>query len=178
MYGETIWPGTSPRQTESNWIWGIKSGTRLTRWGGWVGRQSPSCRTKWSEWDNACQCFLLYILICISLINPQGWYLQFRWNVNRFVNSIYNNKEAGYQQRGRLIIKRPLLSGLTQCVGMHRTGVQSYSPACKISKLQTNRHTSSEQIQACRPTGVKNYMLADVFFFSFCLSFLFFILFF
>ena len=59
----------------------LKSGTRLTRWGGWVGRQSPLCRTKWSEWDNACQCFLLSILICISLINPQGWYLQFRWNV-------------------------------------------------------------------------------------------------
>ena len=37
-----------------------------------VGRQSPSCPTKWSEWDNVCQCFLLYILICISLINPQG----------------------------------------------------------------------------------------------------------
>ena len=25
---------------------------------------------------------ILYILICISLINPQGWYLQFKWNVN------------------------------------------------------------------------------------------------
>ena len=31
----------------------------------------------------------------------------------------------------------------------------------QISKLQT---TSSEQKQACRPTGVKNYMLAEVFF--------------
>ena len=50
-----------------------------------MGRQSPSCRTKWSEWDNACHCFLLYILICISLINPQGWYLQFRWNVNSII---------------------------------------------------------------------------------------------
>ena len=47
---------------------------RLTRWGGWVGRQAPSCRIKLSKWDNACQCFLLYILICTSLINPQGWY--------------------------------------------------------------------------------------------------------
>ena len=42
----------------------------------------PSRRTKWSERDNTCQCFLLYIPICISSINPQGWYLQFRWNVN------------------------------------------------------------------------------------------------
>ena len=31
----------------------------------------------------------------------------------------------------------------------------------QISKLQT---TSSEQKQACRPTGAKNYMLAEVFF--------------
>ena len=31
----------------------------------------------------------------------------------------------------------------------------------QISKLQT---TSSEQKQACRPTGVNNYMLAEVFF--------------
>ena len=36
-----------------------------------MGCQSPSCRTKWSEWNNACQCFLLYILICISLTNPR-----------------------------------------------------------------------------------------------------------
>ena len=35
-------------------------------------------------------------------------------------------------------------------------------PRIQISKLQTYRHTlSSEQIQACRPAGVKNYMLAD-----------------
>ena len=24
----------------------LKSGTRLTRWGGWVGRQSPLCQAK------------------------------------------------------------------------------------------------------------------------------------
>ena len=36
-------------------------------------------------------------------------------------------------------------------------------PRMQISKLQT---TSSEQKQACRPTGVKNYMLAE-FLFSF-----------
>ena len=47
-------------------------------------------------------------------------------------------------------------------------------PRMQISKLQTYRHTSSEQIQACRPAGVKNYMLADVFmcFFSSFFSFL------
>ena len=27
------------------------------------------------------QYFLSYILICISLINPWGWYLRFKWNV-------------------------------------------------------------------------------------------------
>ena len=80
-YGESIWPGTSPRQTELNtWI-GYLEPDLLAGEGGWVANRS-SWRTKWSEWDNACQCFLLYILICISLINPQGWYLQFRWNVN------------------------------------------------------------------------------------------------
>ena len=46
----------------------------------------PSCRSKWSEGEEACQCFLLYILFCISLINPKGWYLQFRWNVNSVKN--------------------------------------------------------------------------------------------
>ena len=25
---------------------------------------------------------IIYVLICISLINPQGWYLQFKWHVN------------------------------------------------------------------------------------------------
>ena len=41
-------------------------------------------------------------------------------------------------------------------------------PRMQISKLQTYRHTlSSEQIQACRPAGVKNYMLADAFYFFF-----------
>ena len=54
-------------------------------------------------------------------------------------------------------------------------------PRMQISKLQTNRHTSSEQIQACRPTGVKNYMHGDVFhflsfFLSIFVSFLFFFL--
>ena len=52
----------------------------------------------------------------------------------------------------------------------------------QIWKLQTYRHTSSEKIQACRPTGVKNYMLTDVFvffsiFLSFFVSFLFFFFF-
>ena len=41
---------------------------------GWVANR-PSCRSKWSEGEEACQCFLLYILTCIKLINPQGWYL-------------------------------------------------------------------------------------------------------
>ena len=72
---------------KTDWIEDMNrwSGTLITRWGGWVGRQSPSCRTKWSEWDHACQCFLLYILICISLINSQGWYLLFRWDVNSII---------------------------------------------------------------------------------------------
>ena len=48
----------------------------------------PWCRTKWSEWDEACRCFILYILICISLTNRQGWYLQFRWNVNSYLFKI------------------------------------------------------------------------------------------
>ena len=39
--------------------------------GGWVANR-PSCRTKRSEREEACQCFLLYILTCITLINPQG----------------------------------------------------------------------------------------------------------
>ena len=42
--------------------------------GGWVANR-PSCRSKWSEGEEACQCFLLYILTCIKLIIPQGWYL-------------------------------------------------------------------------------------------------------
>ena len=62
---------------------------------------------------------------------------------------IYKNKE----HNGRLVDQETIV---TQCVGMHRTGVQSYNPANK----QTYFHTSSEQIQACRPTG-------DVFFFNF-----------
>ena len=71
-YGESIWPGTSPRQTELNtWIGNLEPDF-LAGEGGWVAANRPSCRTKWSEWDDACQCFLLYILICISLINPQG----------------------------------------------------------------------------------------------------------
>ena len=40
-------------------------------------------------------------------------------------------------------------------------------PRVQISKLQTYGHTSRQRIQACRPTGMKNYMLADVFFFLF-----------
>ena len=83
-YGESIWPRTSSRQTEFNtWIGNLEPDL-LAREGGWR-RQSSSCRAKWSKWDNACQCFLLYMLICLSLINPQGWYLQFRWNVNSFL---------------------------------------------------------------------------------------------
>ena len=51
-----------------------------------MGRQSPSCGTKWSEWNKACQFFLIYILFCISLVDPKGWYLQFRWHVNSVKN--------------------------------------------------------------------------------------------
>ena len=66
----------------SRWIiTGLVGGHRVSRVLLIVAKSS-SCPTRWSEWDNACHCFLLYILICISSINPQGWYLQFRWNVD------------------------------------------------------------------------------------------------
>ena len=83
-YGESIWPGTSPRQTELN-VRNLEPDL-LAQEGGWVAKR-PSCRTQWSESDKACQCFLFNILICISLINPQGWFLQFRWNVNSLLHS-------------------------------------------------------------------------------------------
>ena len=70
-YGESIWPGTSPRQTELNTLIGNQEPDILAGESGSVAANRPSCRTKWSEWNNACQCFLLYILICISLIHPQ-----------------------------------------------------------------------------------------------------------
>ena len=45
-------------------------------------------------------------------------------------------------------------------------------PRMQISKLQAYRPTlSSEQIQDGRPAGVKNYMLADAFYFLFFFSF-------
>ena len=73
-YGESIWPGTSPRQTPPNRIYIGNLESDLLAGEGWVANR-PSCRSKWSEGEEACQCFLLYILTCIKLINPQGLYL-------------------------------------------------------------------------------------------------------
>ena len=125
---------------------------------GRVGRSPIIFVTDKVKWmgHSACQCFLSYILICISLISPQGWYLQFRWNVNRLVNSSYNNKE----HNSRLIIKRPLLSGLTRCVGMHRTSVQY-----KLTATQAANKYKLVALQAWKTTCL------PTFFFSFCLSF-------
>ena len=92
---------------------------------------------------------------------------------------IYNNEE----HNGRLIDRETIVVR-TYPVRWNAPNRRAVvQPRMQISKLQTYRHTSSEKIQACRPTGVKNYMLADVFFFflfssSFFVSFLFFFLFF
>ena len=77
---------------------------------------------------------------------------------------IYNNKE----HNGRLIDQETIVVR-TYPVRWNAPNRRAVvQPRMQISKLQT---TSSEQKQACRPTGVKNYMLAKVcFFFSFFLS--------
>ena len=83
---------------------------------------------------------------------------------------IYNNKE----HNGRLIHRE---NNIVRTYPVRRNEPNRrgavVQPRMQISKLQT---TSSEQKQACRPTVVKNYMLAEVFsfFLFFFVSFLFF----
>ena len=83
---------------------------------------------------------------------------------------IYNNEE----HNGRLIDRETIVVR-TYPVRWNAPNRRAVvQPRMQISKLQT---TSSEQKQACRPTGVNNYMLAEVFFcffFPFFFSFLFF----
>ena len=80
----------------------------------------------------------------------------------------YNNKE----HNGRLIDQETIVVRTYPVRWNAPNRCAVLQPRMQISKLQTNRHRSSEQIQACRPTGVKNYMLADLFYFlSFFLSF-------
>ena len=97
-YRESIWPGTSLRQTELNA--GNLEPDLLARKGGWLAKR-PSCRTQWSEWDKAYQCFLLYI--CLDFIQgactesldgqvqgattrpPHPWSL---WQVNHFPQAL------------------------------------------------------------------------------------------
>ena len=84
-YNKVWWVNLTWDKPKTDWIeyMNRQPGTRLTHWGGWVGRAPIAfVSDKVKLWDNACQCFLLCILICISLINPQGCYLQFRWHVN------------------------------------------------------------------------------------------------
>jgi len=98
-----------------------------------------------------------------------------------FVICIYNNKE----HNGRLIDQETIVVR-TYPVRWNAPNRRAVvQPRMQISKLQTYRHTlSSEQIQACRPAGVKNCMLADAFYFffflflSFFVCFLFFVSFF
>ena len=71
---------------------------------------------------------------------------------------IYNNNEYN----GRLIDQETIVVR-TYPVRWNAPNRRAVvQPRTQISKLRT---TSSEQKQACRPTGVKNYMLAKVFFF-------------
>ena len=78
---------------------------------------------------------------------------------------IYNNKE----HNGRLIDQETIVVR-TYPVRLNAPNRRAVvQPRMQISKLQTYRHTNSEQIQACRPAGVKNYKLADVFMFFFFL---------
>ena len=73
---------------------------------------------------------------------------------------IYNNKE----HNGRLIDQETIVVR-TYPVRWNAPNRRAVvQPRMQVSKLQTYRHTSSEQIQACPPAGVKNYMLADIFF--------------
>ena len=55
----------------------------------------PSCRTKWSEWDNACQCSII-ILICISLINPQESDI---WNDSDGTRILLSLKSLSWRQK-------------------------------------------------------------------------------
>ena len=76
---------------------------------------------------------------------------------------IYNNEE----HNGRLIDRETIVVR-TYPVRWNAPNRRAVvQPRMQISKLQTYGHTSSERMQACCPTGVKNYMLADVFFFFF-----------
>ena len=74
---------------------------------------------------------------------------------------IYNNKE----HNGRLIDQETIVVRTYPVRLNTPNGRAVVQPRMQISKLQTYRHTSSEQIQACRPAGVKNFMFAHVFFF-------------
>ena len=83
---------------------------------------------------------------------------------------IYNNKE----HNGRLIDHETIVVR-TYPVRWNAPKRRAFvEPRMQISKLQTYRHTSSEQIQAYSSTGVKNYTRLPTFFFffSFFLSFL------
>ena len=77
---------------------------------------------------------------------------------------IYNNKEHNCR-----LIDQETIVVRTYPVRWNAPNRRAVvQPRMQISKLQTYRHTlSSEQIQACRPAGVKNYMLADAFYFYF-----------
>ena len=84
---------------------------------------------------------------------------------------IYNNEE----HNGRLIDRETIVVR-TYPVRWNAPNRRAVvQPRMQISKLQT---TSSEQKQVCRPTGVKNYMLAEVFFSFFLSSFVSFLFFF
>ena len=76
---------------------------------------------------------------------------------------IYNNKE----HKSRLIDQETIVVRTYPVRWNAPNRGAVVQPREQISKLQTNRHTSSEQIQACRLTGVKNYMLTNVFFLFF-----------
>ena len=76
---------------------------------------------------------------------------------------IYNNKE----HNGRLIDHETIVVR-TYPVRWNAPKRRAFvEPRMQISKLQTYRHTSSEQIQAYSSTGVKNYTRLPTFFFFF-----------
>ena len=81
---------------------------------------------------------------------------------------IYNNKE----HNGRLIDHETIVVR-TYPVCWNAPKRRAFvEPRMQISKLQTYRHTSSEQIQAYSSTGVKNYTRLPTFFFFFLFSIL------
>ena len=61
-----------------------------------------------------------------------------------------------------------MLSGLTQCVGMHRTGVQSYSPACKFRNYKlTATHWAANKYKLVALQAWKTTCLLTLYFFFF-----------